>query len=364
MQSSARLPPVLRSSPMLRLRPVLPLLLCLGCADLLGLEGLSYESPTDEPAPSEIPSKEPDSSLGGNPGITVYEEKDFPLTLEAGTVIFADPRSSGSSTYFFYNPEEKSLTTNRLDLKAPDEIGHQSWPSEAPFSVLAHFPGTPDQIWGYQPKSGDLSRITGADGKGPLESIENEVGSTGRTHFLPFKWKGEWLGLVYDASNGHYRRFNPHNTEAPVESGVWDKDFTSLNEFSYEGNRGVLRHARESGVLAFDRFIDSGSLSPIFSVIWGADVTHVRTFRNQGEWFILTYDAVSGRTRVGSLTEMDGLVGFTVHEETLFREGLTSLTVVYAEGNPMLITYSDASERAALRGLSPLDDPGAPIIVR
>lgn len=349
-----------------------PVVLSFGCADMLGLEGLSYEGPVDSKDDSEEmdPAIEPHLGFGGaieEP----YEDADFPLSVEKGTVIFADPRPSLDSLYYFYDPSEKALTVHQLTASAPDEIGHQSWPTETPLSLFASFPGERDLIWGYAPESGDLSAITGADGKGALTSVENEVGTQGRTHLFPFEWDGEWLGFVYDASSGNYRYFHPQDSSAPIISGTFRQNLTSLCPFSYEGESGVLQHSASNQELSFDRFTDKQSaLEPVFSVPGPAEITHIRTFIADGAWLVALYSAGTGHIEVGRLSQEEGegegeeVVAYHQLDTALFREALTSLTVVYASGTPYLITYSDESERAALRRLWPLDDPDAPIVVK
>lgn len=337
----------------------------LGCADLLGLDEMSFEKrlEEEEPPATEVPPEEDDQvvSLGGarSGPDPVAVDSDFPRIVPAGVQFVSSPRVESQSRYWIYDPGARTIESLVLVSDGPDSNGTQSWNSLAPFTHLTVAPlGELDAVFGYDQKSGALSLVSDVDGMGEPTLLTEDVGSVGRDVVLSFPLGESYLVLSATSQDGHYRYFNPDpETELDVVSGNWEAGFTSVVPFSYGGDEGVLRLDPMRGVLAFDRLAQYGQpLENVFETLAPGDAEILVSFFAEGSWRLALYEPTTGEIDVGDFSSAgEGAVYHSV-ETNSFREGLTSLTVVYSQGAPFAITFSPASAAAQIRSLWPLDD--------
>lgn len=335
-----------------------------GCADVLGLDGLSFDRTLEEDPAAPLTTDEPLVGTGGEANVDLSAPDDgFPLQVTRDVIVVGSPEPAVDSLFWLYARDAQTIASYHLDRVG--KLGVQDLPSETKLSHLSAFPSEEGTLlFGFDSQTGFVSSFEDVDGEGNVTIVDEDVGTTGRTHMTAFPWGQSWLALAATASDGHYRYLNP-NPKAGVDvvAGQWDPGLSSVMPYEFDGQTGVLRHDGESGRFQFHALEEYGKpLAFVFEVTVDVSATHVISSQDEGVPFVALYEQSSGTITTGSFGISEGDVQFFSWDSGSVREGLTSLVPVYLNGIPHAITYSDATGVIQLRSLSPLES--SPVVVK
>lgn len=354
----------------------------LGCADMLGLGGLTFDQSASGGAASEETGgsgSEPGGGSGGvagsggsdfgvggsiNTGGTPPSfEDDYPATWSSGALITAawsglDAEAfDRNSTFWVYSPESGRLARHRLDRLLPDWLGSSDAPSGWDLVYAPELGATP-WLFGYHARTGLVDF-----GPAPLPEDafagSAAAGSPGWTH-LVLAGDPEAPYLIAADAPARLVRIGPADpdTEDPLVSVVtWDVDFTDLVAFRWEGVDGVLRLDRELGSAAFVPITDDslGAATELeLALTSGWDV--VASFPATQSAGLVVYYADTGTVETRIAERSGGR--FTADEATWQRD-VDAIVPVVGDGEAWALTYDARTGVAALLDLVPL----TPVVV-
>lgn len=345
-----------------------------GCADMLGLGGLTYDQGEGEttvrtggaPENSGGTPEGAGGSVSGDGGVHTSlgggsngatSGVSF-LLLDREAQVAALPLPNESPGYFVFEPSSQELSRVKADGTGSEVLATWDWPALDGFSHLAAVPFSEGiTLIGYDRASGSTSQAI-LQGEGDFQILANDIGTSGRTALLPLFTGAEWLAFVYSASNGNYRYFRPLPAEdAALFAGSSEPGWTSIERFVNGDDVGVLKHNEATRLLQFDRFVALGApLSSVFTLELDRAFSHMVTFGGDS---VLLYQAGSGLVVTGKIVEEQGSVSFVETQKGYFRGDLSQIEPLSGD---IALTFSSASGRAVVRTLDPLEnDPAIPV---
>lgn len=373
-----------------------------GCADVLGLDGLSFDR-TTEPQQADPslggsggepklvpPGKDEEDELDGQspPPPTQEELWGFPAKWPGVIPVAAQlpqslhpssPEEETASAFHVYEPATGRLTSHRLLEDRREEIA-ASW--SPGFDLVDPRPGTTGvRLFGYTAEDGRNELSPPWDPWGApeddLASLYGEAryGNPGWTHVLPLRHGGGWRLVVHNELTGRYR-VGPAITDAPESydhpsiGGAWEPGWSSLLPYDLgDGEHGLLKLSLGTGLAQLDVFSEvDGAPASIAEIDWRGEEwfsrsdepwTHALTFVVGEARGLLVYSAGSGRVLRGRL---DAELTFTVDAEAFWAEGWTSLTLVHARGKNYALVYDEERSVAQMSTLDPLSSAGIIVI--
>lgn len=398
-------PPTASPSQAIQAALLVSVLATSGCADLLGLDGLTFDRTT---APQETDAsggagggRQDDPKLivpatggaGGaenRPPPTQQELWGFPAKWPAVIPVAAQlPRSFGlhvpeeeetNSAFHVYESATGRLTSHRLLEDRREEIA-ASW--SPGFDLVLPRPSAAGvRLFGYTAEDGRNELGPPWDPWGVPEeeraSLQGEVryGNPGWTHVLPLRHGGGWRLVVHNELTGRYR-VGPAITDAPESydhpsiGGTWERGWPSLLPYDLgDGEHGLLKLSLGAGLAQLDAFSEiDGAPESIAAVDWRGEEwfswsdepwTHALTFVVGETPELLVYSAGSGRALRGRL---DAELTFSVDAEAFWAEGWTSLTLVHAGGETYALAYDEERAVAQMLTLDPLGGSD-PVVIR
>lgn len=296
--------------PMRALLTGVVLLGTVGCSDMLGLGGLTYDQGLEETEPLEGPrttDKGTGLGLGGfGPGPEDYVDLDFPVIWPEGSLVTSLPATGDGFYYWVYHPDQGQLLSYLYQPSGLDLIAENDWPDGVPVSELLAFDdeGTPFLV-AYS-DAGWKTELTQVLRSGAM-SFESRGASGGLSHVRAASLGGHDVVFSYDSLDGDYR-FVPttQGSEAPAGAGRLEVGFDLVERYRVGEQEGLLFfHAADSRLefWAFDE--DAADLVQIFSNILDFPVSHLLTFESALGSGILFYDTAQGLARVRSLIPVD-----------------------------------------------------------
>lgn len=365
-------------------------LACTGCADLLGLDGLSFdqaEGPLVEPKPSESPAAGAGgttSVLGPGTGGSAEELEDrwgFPEEWAPNALVVAadlpptlDPQPGpgpATSALQVYDPASGELTSQRF-LAYDREERVSAWEPG-----LTHAVARPHRdvlgIFGYRKSTGAWSFAAPFDpwaaDVSEVATPEPVVADSGDTtpawtHITLLWHGGDWRVVYYDAESGDYNLLlaDPERmaeSEREKTVGSWRPGFTGLYAYATpDGGHGLLSHDATTGEVVFSHFTDDGwALETVATRQWNPRWSLLLPFVAEGQARILFYDP-AGLANVDVLHE--DLVAPDTGES--WPGKVTSLTLFHTQDVPRALLYSRGQGVAKQRQLHPFE--GEPVVVR
>jgi hypothetical protein len=350
----------------------------LGCADMLGLGGLTFEQQATGGTstaggssggaeggagglfgsggqPIQIPTE-----TGGAPPILPKVTDEYPSTWTSGAVITATWSGFGldalseESSFWVYEPVTGLLTSHRLDVLEPDELGHSAAKANWDFLYAPTVDGT-TWLFGYAAPTGLVDY-----GLAPLPgqpfATAVEAGSPGWTHVLLAGDPDSPFLIVADRSSRTVRigPANPNAEDALVTSVVWDEDFTELLAYRKESVDGLLRLDSVLGEVAFVP-IEDGMLG---------EVVELGLTPTPGWSLAATFPTRDGAAALALYRRGDGSIetyhattdpSSFLHDSDLWRRDLSSIVPVIANGVPWALAFDATTGVADLRSLDPLE---------
>jgi hypothetical protein len=332
---------------------LLALLTVAGCAETLGLDGLSYDrseaqaasgGTTGAPAPLSEP-------LEAAPTL----HSAFPARWGASVSIAVEPKPAPNSRFWVHDRERQVLLAHGPDAPRPlEEV-----PAEYDWDALlaASGDGGP-RLLGY-------ARSTGLFDFGPApapaESFEGvtTAGTAGLTHLVVLEADPPLL-LAYESATGDVRL-------GPAEPGA-QAPSVRLSRFAprvrhvlstrVEGAPAVLLlrepdAAEEGLLLELVRMRDGALEEPVVLPSLARTWEIAATFEDEeGTPCLVLYDAESGEACSGPL---DAALGFASSSCAHWREGVTTIAPLRIEGEPWALVHATATGVVDLRSLTPLE---------
>lgn len=358
----------------------------LGCADMLGLGGLTFDQTASGGAASlgtggGGSGGQGSDGSGATPGSGGFDvgaggqdpvgsggappsfEDDYPATWPSGALVTAAWPGFGAeafeqnSTFWVYSPESGTLARHRLDLDLPDWLGDSAAPPGWDLAYAPQFAGTP-WLFGYDAQTG-LVDYGPAPAPGDALASTVAAGSPGWTHFV-LAGNPQSPYLIAADAPARLVRIGPADpdTEDPQVSVVtWDVDFSDLLAFRWEDLDGVLRLDRELGAAAFVPIEDGTLGAPTelaLALTRGWDL--VASFPAAGGAGLVVYYADTGivETRVST-----GGASTFQHDDATWQRDVDAIVPVTGGGEARALTYDADTGVAALHGLVPL----SPVVV-
>jgi hypothetical protein len=356
----------------------------LGCADMLGLGGLTFEQEASGGAASAGGTLGAGGSTGGQTpasggdGVTLGSGGDkivpppppppeftdeYPMTWPADALVvstwhgFGSGRLDDTGAFWVYDPDAGSLTSYRLDLLEPDLLGETITTFDAGLLYAPEVGGVP-WLFAYDQPSGLVAYGPAPSGDETFE-VDSQAGSPGWTHLLVAGDPNDPFLIAAD-SIARLVRIGPANPNAEdplVTSVTWDSTFTELLPFRQEEQDGLLRLDSVSGEAAFVP-IEAGLLGePVVLTLQALPGWSLATtFPMRGEAGLALYHGEDGSIETYFPDSAGELV---VDEQALWRRDLTAIVPVGADGESWAVAYDAATGIADVRELDPLD----PVIV-
>ncbi len=157
--------------------------ICLtSCADVLGLDGLSYDQGQTKAearrggtaGDGDFPlgtGGELELVLGGSEGLrTSYKDTDFPVLWPEDSLIVTLPAALDSNFYWVYRPSEHLLYSYELNFTGADLLGRQAWPKDIPVSHLVAVPSDDGPVLIAYSDMGWTTWVRNVLGNGELET--------------------------------------------------------------------------------------------------------------------------------------------------------------------------------------------------
>jgi len=353
----------------------------LGCADMLGLGGLTFDQAAAGGAPATGGAAvsgaggSGGSAAGGGTtgagGLTLgtggsgIEENtggssprltdEYPLTWPTGATLVAEwrgfgPSTAAGTTFWLYDREASTLFTHRLRLEEPDELGSSLAPEGWDLLYAPTIDGS-QWLFGYEAATG-LVDFGPAPVPGELFAPDTQAGSAGWTHVLLAGDAAAPLLVAANRETGMVRIGPADPTlEDPIVSAITlDSPFTHLLPYRIGDTDGIVQLDSATGEAAFLPIVD-GMLGEASALELGASPgwSLAATYNGgSGPSFVL-YDASSGRVE----TYRPGGGGFN-HEDSLWRLDLTAIVPLFGDGEQWAMTYDAETGVADLRALEPL----------
>ncbi len=357
-----------------------------GCADMLGLDGLTFERRVDEVRldPNTTGGSDGAGGAFGSGGLTVGEPAPgaggldvggpvptlprHPLALDPDVILVASP---SLPKYRVYEPGSGKIVTHEMALASPDSrdwgvmIGEPSqW--KPGFSHVVEIPteGGGSLLLGYEAESGLVDIVEDLDE--PVLEGEPSAGTPGWTQMFAFPYEERWLLFVYSADTGHFRLgpAEPGTADGKtIAMGDWEPGWTSVTPFRHGGEAGLLKFDAATGEVQFDRLLALGEgteLAAEGSV--EGDVSHLVAFESEGKQWVALYSRSSGAVSTGSFGDAPTLQ-FTEESSNFWREGIDGLQRLDVRNVPNALTSSRETGVVDLISLAPLESSN-PVVIR
>jgi len=354
----------------------------LGCADMLGLGGLTFEDEATGGAPPSSGGSGGSTGgagggsggvgpasggslvigSGGDPHIPVPElgfTDEYPKTWPTGAIVtatwpgFGPDALDDNNTFWVYEPTDGAVTSHRLNLLSADRLAASS---TLPDWELVYAPTLDQVAWlfGYQADTGLLDY-----GPAPVadEAFEAKAlaGSPGWTHLFLAGDAAHPFLIAADRESRLVRigPADPNANEPEVTSVTWDQDFTELLAFRREGVDGLLRLDSALGSVDFVP-IEGGLLGEpmalAFDTLPGWSLA--ATYPVASDAGLVIYRADTGAVE----TYLSGTASDIPRtDSTLWRRDLSSIVPVNGDGTPWAVAYDAATGVTDVRCLDPLE---------
>jgi hypothetical protein len=336
----------------------------LGCTEVLGLDGLTFEEPDDDPSagPGDAGvDSEGAISLGGDPASLAVDERRFPTLLGPMKYVVGRPDTLGDTPYVVYDPANGHLESHRVDAYLNRYEIAESWEWERDWSLVYQVPraeGT--MLIGYNAELGLAEQVPTDDDVGKQQSGELIAGTPGWTDLVPIATSEGWQVLAYSQDTGHYRFGRALLEDADgseVRTGTWPDTWTLLVPHPLEQGAAVLKYDAGTGDAELEQL--TGSAEQVGNR-WrgnlGGGWSSIVTFLEGADVLVLLYEAEQGRAMTGTLSVSDDL-SLLYLESSAWREGISHVVPMRLGSKPYAMTYSEDTGVAELRTVSPLEDP-------
>ena len=200
----------------------------LGCAQVLGIDGLTFEEADDEHQDAPVdPGQESEAgtSVGLDAASPVVDERAFPALLGPMKHIVGRPDILSDTPYVVYDPTSGQVESHRVDVHRNRYEVAESWIWERDWSSVYEIPraeGT--MLIGYDAELGLAQQVPTDDDIGRQQAGEVLAGTPGWTDIVPIETSEGWQVLAYSRDSGHYR-FGRALLEDPdgseVRTGTW-----------------------------------------------------------------------------------------------------------------------------------------------
>lgn len=356
-----------------------PLLLGLvGCADVLGLDGLRFERAEDslvEPgtggAGGEAPGLDP--GTGGDPN-SPYDVWGFPTAFPRDALIAAavlpptlEPRPErelSSSSFYVYEPNSGRFTSHRLTATQREETVSPWLPGFT--SVLARPYDDELGVFGYDAGVNAVWSLVapwdpwtgaGTNATPPAMSGHSGDATSDWTHVTVLRHADDWRVVYYDTHTGDFQLLlaDPERmTESGREkvTGTWQSGWSTLVAYATEdGGHGLLKHDALTGRVEFDRFTEDG---------WALETVAAREWDSR--WKLLLPFVADGKAQLVFYAPEGTVAMADLREDLVAPDSgaswpgrMTSLTLFEAGGALHALLYSSQTGAARRRQLHPLE---------
>jgi len=363
----------------------------LGCADMLGLGGLSFDQEASGGSAALASGGVPGAvggasggvgsggvgsggASGGAPGsggeIAVPGSggraqpppsiaDEYPITLRLGGQLVVtwpgvgpDPLPD-NSTFWVYSAEAGTLSTHHLDTLLPDAQGDSEVPTTWDLLYAPHLKGV-TWLCGYDAATGFLD-----SGLPPLPGGEfagdRRGGSGGWTHILLAGDPRSPFVIAADSTSRIVRigPADPDAEDAQVTSITWEAPFTELVPFRRGATDGVLRLDSALGAADFVP-IEEGAFGQGVSLELDPpkDWSLAISYSSEHGSGLLLYYADDGEAYAYQPTALDTYE----LESVLWPRGVTDLASVRADDEPWALTYDAETGVTDVRFLDPLEE--------
>ncbi len=358
---------------------------CSGCAEVLGLEGLTFDR-SEEPA--ELHEEVDDASgIGGQPesdgsggtserisiagaGAGVEGQRvppdEYPKIWGPGALIATSyqglqpPTTAPDSLVWVKRGSGAELLVLRMSAEQDDLLG-ESRVSEGWTHLLA--PRQRDQriLIGYQAGTGFLDWGSAPVADSPFES-QRIGGSPGRTHLvLTGPADGPSL-FSYDAESQTYR-IGPADlslASPEIEGGTWEGTWTDALAFAVGDQLGILRLNQATGDTEFLPLAEGALGAPQEWLSLSSGWSIATSYRTDGGMNLLLYWGMMGALEIYSTDSATGDV--SVEDEILWRSGLSDIVPVTISDAPWALTYDSQSGTVDLQSLDSPETSQGPVV--
>ncbi len=243
-------------------RLVLLLLLPLGCADVLGLDGLTYESAEPETVAASGGTSGEEASGGtgaglnagietGNLGDPLPTDKsaimdDFPATWPEGTLFAFEPGVS-EPYYFAYEPEAHRLSVLKV-REGDDLITRTLWAEDLTWTQLVVVSSEAGPVLrGYDPV-GLVERVSAFDEQGGFSIHSRQAANPSYSHLTCIHLEVGPMLFAYDENSGNYRGVPALSEQSfPIVRGQLQAGRSKVTQMIWEGDPAVAFLDQESG---------------------------------------------------------------------------------------------------------------------
>ena len=339
----------------------------LGCAQVLGLDELTFEEADNElqAAPGDAGKEsEAGTSIEGDAASPVVDERAFPTLLGPMKHIVARPDILSDTPYVVYDPDSGRVESHRVNLHLNRYEVAESWLWERDWSSVYEIPraeGT--MLIGYHAELGLAEHVPTDDDVGRQQAGELLAGTPGWTDIVPIETSEGWQVLAYSRDSGHYR-FGRALLEDPegseVRTGTWPEPWTLLVAHPLEQGAAVLKYDADTGDAELEQL--SGSAEAVGNT-WrgnlGSGWTSIVSFPTGDGVLLLLYETEQGDAATGTMRLADEELSFQSLETSAWREGISHVVPMRLGSDPYAVTYSEDTGVAELRSVVPLEEPAA-----
>lgn len=333
-----------------------------GCADMLGLGGLSYDR-TEGAGEEQSGGSASVSASGGSAGTlgsppTAPDdpEAEYPIDLGPGLIVAAEYQGIGPQSFradsqvFFGRAGSPTLTLFQMSSTEDDSAGAAA--VARPFSHLV----APRTVQGLSLILYD--QASGIVRFGPVPEpdadflAEESAGSSGWTS-LVLTGPGHAPTLFsFDTTSGDHR-YGPAdwNTDEPnIRWGTWPGSWSRVVAFARGSQWGVLR-------------LDAGSGAVEFVALDGPEAAEAESLGSvtQGWSLAASYQSQAGPRLLlyypdGSIIALSESKGsLTPADASLWRRDMTDMVPIFIDGQPWALTYAKSTGILDLVSLEPLE---------
>lgn len=368
---------VVRRSPSLIALLLMAAPAVVGCTNLLGLDGLSYEEPPADTLPDD--SGDLAASGGSGGGFDVGEPGPPPNTFPeawAPSLLIAGS-SDALGTYYAYAPSDGALLVRQgasTTLPLREDSGGPGWDL-----VHTYSDGSVTEFVGYDRESG-LTDIGSAPSASAALSADQAAGTPGWTALTTLTIDAVPHAFVYSATTGSARvgAWEPESEGLDTTTLSWPVGLSDIAAAEIGGESGVVRFEPAGAVLEFVPVTSTGVGVPIVLAPLPAGTTRVVVVPRgmvttelsppsdavlvapDANVRLLAYDRSSGTMTLLHVEDSGAL-----HElaSAVHRAGLDAIVPLRGADWPFALLYSGETGIADVMCLEPFSE-SPPVIIR
>jgi len=346
--------------------------LCVGgCAKMLGLDGLKFETEPSEAVagsggaeaiePTSDSDGESDGTGAGDSEVALLQWDSLPSSWPSGTLLAFDPSGENHPNYFAYEPQSHQLSVLRL-TDGDDLVSRSSWAEDLSWTHLVVLPSQNGPlVIGYDQHSGILERAFDFKADGSF-SVRRAAGNI-HSHLLYVPLNAGNLLFGYDRVTGFYRGI-PATTDDDVSvmQGEIEAGWSSVVFLRYENVPSVLFYDELSGRFSLYEVSDQSpgltfsfdGVAPPGQMVVGGP--------SQTEGLVFLYENIGGLTMLTNPMRPLGQGGESGSLEPAAlaswhqRRGLVWMTSVEIDDNVAIFTFDGGVLDGVLSYLSTGDE--------